>query len=230
MKFRDYLTIQNKIYIFLFLFVPIGASIFSSFHMFQILSLGNPVIFAIGLSVIYEFGHIGSFMALFVKNLKKLPVIIIFIILFLMQIIGNIYFSYDYITASILLDSTYLNTFSQILNTSVEWMTTENYFEDFKQNMIRDKMLLSCILGIPVPLLSILFLKTLGDYITNLYISFDEELKKPPRPKTIPLAPIIPTISGVISNILLNKTIVLPSRKELSSKIQLNKTIVLPSR
>ena len=237
MTFYEYLNKNRTHYIFiiLFLLVPFGASILSSFHMFKILSLGNPWIFAVGLAFIYELGHIGSFLGLFKEKLSKVYIWIIFVILFSMQILGNIYYSYDFVTTMLLDDSNYLSNFSEIIKTIIEWLSDS----EFGVNLIRDKMLISCILGIPLPLLSIIFLKILGDYVSNVFKDYTTYIQSNNSNNTSTTSNstiVTPPISNNNNNNnnnnnipLINNTNLL-SRNELLSPIKLIRNINLPSR
>ncbi len=155
MAFFDAKT-NRKIIVGAFLSVPILASIISTLHIVQYLMLGNPGWMSIFLSVTFEVGSIASFLALSViDRIKKTMIIFIFLILFLMQVIGNVYFSFDYCGIKIHEIGSWLNTF-------VELMKPIFAFED--QNTYR--FLLSLLIGLPVPLVSLAFLKSLTDYLS----------------------------------------------------------------
>jgi len=88
------------------------------------------------------------------SKLNRTIVWSIFILLFLLQIIGNIYYSFDYITIKMATNSTYLNSFQELMN---------RFFTDIELPDV--KLILSIIIGAPIPIISLMLLKSLMDYI-----------------------------------------------------------------
>ncbi len=145
----------RKIILACFILVPLLSSIISTVHLVDLFSLGNPSWISITIAIAIEIGSIASFLTLSIlSRLNKSIVWSMFIILFIMQIIGNTYFSYDWVTDCIAKDPNWLNTFKEMMDffiPDVELKTT--------------KMILSMLIGIPIPLISVFLLKSIVDYI-----------------------------------------------------------------
>ncbi len=147
--------LYRRIIIAAFVTVPLLSSLISTIHLIDMFTLGNPSWISYVLSITIEIGAISSFLALSVlEKLNKSIVWSVFIILFLMQIIGNVYYSYSWMTDKLLIDSNWLKNFKEMIN----------FFIDMDQNSI--KMLLACIIGIPIPTMSVFLLKSTMDYMT----------------------------------------------------------------
>lgn len=145
----------DKLIIASFLAVPILASIISTLHIIHFLDLGNPNWMSVFLSVTFEVGSVASFLALSVLDkVKKGMVMFIFVILFLMQITGNVYFSFEYVNQQLAVTSGWMNTF-------IELVTPLFAFE----NQSTYKFVLAMLIGLPVPIVSLAFLKSLVDYL-----------------------------------------------------------------
>lgn len=147
---------KNKnIIISAFLITPIITSIISTIHLVKFFNLGNTDWISWLLAIAFELGSVASFIALSVLGkIKKGIIIFIFLILFLLQLIGNVYFSFQYINLSIISDPTWMNTFIELVKPIYEVDTLSTY-----------KFILSMLIGIPIPLVSLLFLKSLVDYL-----------------------------------------------------------------
>ena len=91
--------ILKKIIVISFILVPILSSIISTFHLIDLFQLGNPSYLSIALAVTIEIGSIASFLTLSIlSRLNRAIVWTVFIILFFMQVVGNTYFSYEWLT------------------------------------------------------------------------------------------------------------------------------------
>lgn len=162
-------TIGRKAIIAAFLAVPIMASIISTLHLVHLFLLGNPDAMSYFLSVAFEIGSVASFAALAVLHrLKKGMVILIFIVLFFMQLVGNVYYSFEYVNRMLLENPTWLASFTELLSPLFGKLAPATY-----------KFILAIIIGVPIPLVSVSFLKSLVDY---LQVS-DEDLSKTDLPK-----------------------------------------------
>lgn len=155
--------IQNKkdywkaITIAFFLSVPFASSVISTWHIFDLFELGNPSWMSVVLACVIEMGSLASLLAL--GNMKKIKIIyvwFIFIILFALQIIGNLFYSYNYVTIKLESTKSWLFTFT-------EFMQTLGLVDDPKLPMV--KLILSCIIGLTIPLISLCFLKSTVDYL-----------------------------------------------------------------
>lgn len=148
---------NKKVIIFLFFLVPILSSIISMFHLVRLLELGNPLIMGIFLTITVEIGALVSFLVGsskdILKKIKRGYVIFIFLILFILQVFGNIFYSFDYVSKQLLIDPTWLNTFMDMMLGVLDLQLA--------------KFTISLLLGVPVPLISIILLKSASDYIED---------------------------------------------------------------
>jgi hypothetical protein len=145
-----------------FLIVPAISSLVSTYHIVDFFQLGNFTSMAILLAVAFELGAIASALSL-----------TMFIVLTLFQMIGNVYYTYSFIVTKEVTDATWLSTAIDFLNYFSEW-----------ESFTDQRMFLSMLIGIPIPLISLAFLKTLVDYVGNSdskdtvpYIDEEEEEK-----------------------------------------------------
>ena len=136
--------------------VPFIFSVISTYHLVDLLSLGNPSWLAVLSSIAIEFGAIASFLSLSVfTKLNKSIVWSMFFLLFFLQLMGNVYFSYSWI--------------SEMMTTSPRWIYTAkemlSFFVDTDDKTV--KMILALVIGVPPPMISIFLLKSTTDYIGN---------------------------------------------------------------
>lgn len=152
------LTKIQKWTVFTFMFVPLLSSLISTIHIVDFFEIGNFLWMAYVLSAAFEIGSIASAIALTVLDkISKFAVWSIFVILVFFQLLGNIFFSFEYITQMQLTNPEYLNTIYEFLN----------YFYEF-ENSQEFKVTLSILIGMPIPLISLAFLKSVIDYIGNI--------------------------------------------------------------
>lgn len=157
----------RKIVISCFISVPLISSIISTVHLIDLFSLGNPSWMAKTVAVAIELGSIASFMALSVMGkINKFFVWAVFILLFFMQIIGNVYFSYNFLTIKLLSDANYINSFKEM---------TAFFIDDL--TLIDIKMYISLLIGTIIPLISIFLLKSMTEYLGT---DEEKEVKKEP--------------------------------------------------
>ena len=71
-----------------------------------------------------------------------------------MQVMGNIYFSYDWVTKKISENPNWLTNFKEMIE-----------FFSFDISMKNAKMILALLVGVPIPLISVFLLKSVSDYI-----------------------------------------------------------------
>lgn len=137
-----------------FLSVPAISSVISTIHLIDLFNLGNPTWLSILLAVTFELGSIASLLAISViDKIKTGAIWFIFFILSALQIIGNVYYSYSFTSDQILSNPTFLTNFMDL-------------FSFITGDEIRDvKIFLSCIIGIPIPLIALFFLKSNIDYL-----------------------------------------------------------------
>jgi hypothetical protein len=109
------------------------------------------------LSIAFELGALASAISITILDkISKGVTWAIFIILVLFQIIGNVYYTFEYIVKQEVMDPKYLDIASRFISYFWEFETTDE-----------TRMFLSILIGIPIPLISLAFLKTLVDYISK---------------------------------------------------------------
>lgn len=144
----------RKIIIGTFLSVPAISSVISTIHLIDLFNLGNPTWLSMLLAVTFELGSIASLLAISViERIKVGAIWFIFFILSGLQIIGNVYYSYSFTSDQLLANPTFLTNFMDL-------------FSFITGDELRDvKIFLSCIIGIPIPLIALFFLKSNIDYL-----------------------------------------------------------------
>lgn len=143
------------IIIMIFLIVPFISSLISMIHVVRFLSLGNTEVVSITLAITYEIANLTILMAVvLMKKLRAFFVWACFIVLLCIQIVGNVYYSYDYILINIAGNPEYLKTFISFINQISD-------FEDPNTIIFT----LACFLGLPIPMVSLLLVKSVVDYL-----------------------------------------------------------------
>ena len=144
----------RKIIIGTFLSVPVISSVISTIHLIDLFNLGNPTWLSILLAVTFELGSIASLLAISVIDRIKVGAIwFIFFVLSGLQIIGNVYYSYSFTSDQLMSNPMFLTNFMDLFS----FITGDD---------LRDvKVFLSCIIGIPIPLIALFFLKSNIDYL-----------------------------------------------------------------
>jgi len=161
---------QNKLYkkliIGAFLTVPIFSSLISTIHAIDLFSLGNMYWMAVCLALVFELGQISSLLTLAILDkINKFMVWSIFIVLAVMQILGNVYYTFDFISKKLVVEPAWLNSALELMNK----------IASSPIDPITGKFILALVIGIPIPLISIAFLKSLVDYINVNDLSFQSE-------------------------------------------------------
>lgn len=147
-------NLLRKVVIGTFLSVPAISSIISTIHLIDLFNLGNPTCLSILLAVTFELGSIASLLAISViERIKTGAIWFIFFILSALQILGNVYYSYSFTSDQILANPTFLTNFMDLFS-----FITGDEMKDVK-------IFLSCIIGIPIPLIALFFLKSNIDYL-----------------------------------------------------------------
>jgi len=159
--------------ILIFLIVPFISSVISMIHVVKFLSLGNTYVVAVTLAITYEIANLTILMAMvLMKKLRAFFVWACFVVLLSVQIVGNVYYSYDFILVNIAGNSGYLTTFISFIQEMIE-------FENNKTIVFT----LACFLGLPIPMVSLFLVKSVVDY---LELGADAE----PEPVTLALKDI----------------------------------------
>jgi len=138
----------DKIFFYLLLLIPFISSILSTIHIIDLVSLGNKFAMAISIAITFEISSVISFALTgetILKNVNKGVLYFIFSMLFILQAIGNIYSGFSYMTDQLVINSKYLDTFMEM---------SFNYF-----NLSETKLLLSSLIGLPLPIISLFMLK-----------------------------------------------------------------------
>ena len=147
--------ILKKIIVGCFVIVPLLSSIISTVHLVDFFYLGNPSWISYTVAFAIEIGSVASFLTLSIlSRLNKNIVWGMFLILFFMQVIGNVYFTYDWVTARIGENPSWLTNFREM---------SEFFFGDVE--LKTSKMILALLIGVPIPLISVFLLKSTVDYL-----------------------------------------------------------------
>lgn len=153
---KKYTKIQI-INIIAFLIVPIISSFISTYHIVNFFQIGNSFALSMFLSISFELGALASAISITILDkISKFVTWAIFLILIVFQIIGNVYYTFEYIVRQEVLDPKYLDVPARFIAYFLDFETTDEI-----------RMFLSILIGIPIPLISLAFLKTLVDYISN---------------------------------------------------------------
>lgn len=135
---------------------PVFSSFVSTYHLIELFSLGNPTWLAIMLAITFEIGSLASLLALAVLDkIKQGPVWFIFIVLSALQIIGNVYYSFNYTSEALIQNQEFLTNFRDLFSFIIG--------DDVKDI----KILLSVLIGATVPMIALAFLKGNVDYVKN---------------------------------------------------------------
>jgi hypothetical protein len=157
--------ILKKIIVGCFVIVPLLSSIISTVHLVDFFYLGNPSWISYTVAFAIEIGSVASFLTLSIlSRLNKNIVWGMFLILFFMQVIGNVYFTYDWVTSRIAETPTWLTNFREM---------SEFFFGDVE--LKTSKMILALLIGVPIPLISVFLLKSTVDYLGTDSSEIDNE-------------------------------------------------------
>jgi len=136
--------------------VPILVSLISTIHVVNFFKLSNYQWLAITLAIAFEIGALSSLAALAIMDkISKTSLWLIFILITLMQMMGNTYYAFDFITAK--------------MHTDSEW--TMNWIELFSiqtTDVPTTKRLLAIVSGAILPVVSLSFLHILINYLTKI--------------------------------------------------------------
>ena len=147
----------KKIARIFYLLVPLISATISAFHVESFLRLGNPTFLSVSTAVAYEVANIGA-MVIFVlvPRVKMNFIWAAFLILVFMQIMGNIYFSYDWIQNKIDADPEYVTNFVKMIRSLTDFMELETVI-----------FMLACLIGAPVPIVALLLTKGTSEYLVD---------------------------------------------------------------
>lgn len=146
----------ERIVLYFFISVPILSSLISTYHLISFFKVGNYFTISLILAFTFEIGAIASLLVLgFLQNINKTMLWSVFIILAFMQILGNVFYSYDFIYIKLLEDPYWLET-------------SISFFQYFGLEKNSIHMMISLLIGIPIPLISLFFLKSTYEYLNKI--------------------------------------------------------------
>lgn len=147
---------KSKIIICSLAFPPLLVSVISTIHVVTFFQLTNYFWLAFVLAIAFEVGTLSSLAALtIVKHISEYSLWAIFILLSGMQIMGNIYFSYNYV--------------SDMVNTNPNFIKNWNELFDMTDEKIEyTKRLLSIVSGGVLPIVSLAFTHLLVGYVNKI--------------------------------------------------------------
>ena len=147
---------HQRLIIWALAIVPILVSLISTIHVVNFFQLSNYHWLAVTLAIAFEIGALSSLAALAIMDkISKTSLWIIFILITLMQMMGNTYYAFDFITAK--------------MYTDPEW--TMNWIELFSiqtTDVPTTKRLLAIVSGAILPVVSLSFLHILIGYLTKI--------------------------------------------------------------
>lgn len=147
----------KKIVIISFLLVPFSSATISAFHLEKFLALGNHSYLSIATAITYEIANISAMLIFVVlEKIKKSFVWISFAILIIMQIVGNIYYSFDWINIKMVEQTSWVDNYFKMMEVITDISN--------KDLLI---FILSVVIGAPVPIIAILLTKSVADYLDN---------------------------------------------------------------
>ena len=149
MSKRDNIIKWSIISIFVGLYAMV--SVISTIHVVDFFRLSNPNWLAITLAIAFEIGAAASLAAIIIldKTSKSL-VWMLFIIITLMQMMGNMYFAYTHLT---------------------DYKNWSELFGMIEEEPIFQKRVLSIVSGAILPIVALGFIKSLVDYIRPSTVS-----------------------------------------------------------
>jgi len=181
---------SSKNILFIFFAVPFISSILSTIHLISFAGLANPFFLSVLLATTFELGSLVSFIVgsgkTLLKKIKKSYVILMFLILFILQAFGNVYASYDYIRHKLMEDPTWLDTFMDMMLGALDLQMS--------------KFIVSILIGLPIPLISLILLKSGVDYISE-----EEDDILPKQEKIIEPVIVVKTEDTILPNFEINK-------------------------
>jgi len=150
--------IQNLI-IISFLCIPILVSIISTIHTISFFELSNYYYLALTLALSFEIGSLAALAGLVaLDKIQKNVVWFIFILLTLMQMIGNVYFAYDYVSIKMIKVPDLIKNF------------TELFGLDILEDVVTVKRIIAIITGGILPIISLSFLDLLISFVKKSQI------------------------------------------------------------
>ena len=146
---------KKRIIIGMFISVPILSSLISAIHLVTFFNLGNETWMSYMLALVFELGSISAFLILSIlPKVNKIMIWSVFSILAGLQIIGNVFYSYSFISDQFIAHPTWLKSFTTFMNY-------------FALSSDEAHILFSIIIGMPIPLIALFFLKSTTQYLQD---------------------------------------------------------------
>lgn len=152
--------------------IPFAASLISMWHIVSFFELGNPNWMAIVLAITFEIAALASLVSFTLLDVLKgarWSLYFIFVVLFLMQIIGNIYYSFDYVSMRLLEQENWVTIFKEFLNTTIE------LFGGDIPDASYTKFIIASTIGAPIPLISLSYIHILVKYMDRTQPEEEQE-------------------------------------------------------
>lgn len=145
--------------------VPLLVSLISTIHVVNFFKLSNYTWLAITLAIAFEIGALSSLAALAVMNkISKVSLWLIFILITLMQMMGNTYYAFDFITGKMLSQPAWTQNWIDLFSISSE-------------SVPATKRILAIVSGAILPVISLTFLHMLITYISKSKSQDDDEIE-----------------------------------------------------
>lgn len=143
----------------IFLVVPLATATISAFHVFTFIGIGNSVNLAVATAVVYEIFVIAGMYSIVTKS-KASPILIwlSFIVIAIIQIIGNTYHAFNYISDMSIEKSEYLNNFIDF---------SRMVFGIDDDDVVRSRYVAALIIGTPVPVISFMITKAAASIFSD---------------------------------------------------------------
>lgn len=168
----------DRIFFYLLLLVPFVSSILSTIHIIDLALLGNAPAMAFAVAITFEVSSVISFAATggnVLKHVNKGWLYFIFIMLFTLQSVGNIYSGFNYINNMLVTHKDWLNNFMEM---------TFNYF-----TVSEVKLVIATLIGLPLPIISLIMLKFAIDKASLSAFTSNKESGEPIIEKISPDEP-----------------------------------------
>ena len=143
----------NDLLLYLFISVPIISATVSAIHLEKFIALGNPRWLSIPIATAYELANITILLLMIrTKGMSKTSLYTTFILLVLMQILGNIYYSYNYVY-EMWSDAKWIETWMEMISIFSSNPSAELWV-----------FVLGTIIGAPVPIIALFLTKVVADW------------------------------------------------------------------
>jgi hypothetical protein len=154
----------KKTVLIIFVLIPLmstGVSVYHAYHLFHI---GNNQVVSFLVSFTYELCNLAALgmIALFADKVNKNTLWSVFIVLTIIQIIGNVYYCYEYIDTKLHGDPGYLTVVRSLLGG-----ITDN----------SAKFIISIFIGAPVPILSGVTVHLSSNYLKKYMVDIEDTKK-----------------------------------------------------